>query len=207
MRHLLPVKARTLLSVALCAAAFSAVNAVVGCDGEGGGYHHHHDDGMGGGATTPPDQTITSTPDKVAIDTGATITATAGSGVGVFVEYATGGHWTVSTACDTNTSGYSCDFDLFISGVAADTKLTNPSGKDLTGLDVIEIQADGTLHLYANTSTGLDGITFDAPPGAGVEVEMYLDTLPQPRFVYWIGDKVLHTGAPTDPIDLTPSAE
>jgi hypothetical protein len=204
MRVLSSPKVRSLLSVVACAGGLSLACAAVGCDGDGWG-HHHHD--MTGVPATPPDETLTTTPDKVAIDTGATITATPGTGVGVFVEYATGGHWTITTACDTNTSGVSCDFDLFIAGVDPSTKLTNPSGKDLAGLDEVSIQGDGTLHLYTNTSTALDGITFDAPAGAAIQLEMYLDAQPQPRFVYWIGDKVLHTGAPTDPIDLTPSAE
>ncbi len=67
-------------------------------------------------------------------------------------------------------------------------------------------QSMGTLHLFANTTTNLDGVTFDATPGATLELEMYLDNEAQPRFVYWIGsDKVLHTGAPTDPVDFAPS--
>jgi hypothetical protein len=170
----------------------------VGCDG---GHEHEHD--ANGGNPTP--EMITATPQKVAIDTGATIDAKPGDGVGVFVQYATGGHWTITTACDTNTSGFDCNFDLFLSGVDSSTTLSNPKGQSLEGLDTVEIQADGTVHLYADTLTGLDGITFDAQPGAAIQLEMYLDGAAQPRFVYWVGDKVLHTGAPTDPIDLAPS--
>ena len=163
-------------------------------------------DDSGGDAGFLPPPGLSPTPQKVAIDTGATIDITPGNGVGVFVQYAAGGHYTISTACDTNVSQFSCNFDVFVSGVDRATTLSNPQGQNLEGPDSIDLQRDGTLHFYANTSTGLDGVSFDATPGATIEVEMYLDTQPQPRFVYWIGDAVLHTGAPTDPIDFTPTA-
>ena len=184
-----------LLPVAAAVAALA-----IGC-GDG----HHHGD-VGTGTQPPPGETLTANPQKVAIDTGATLTSPGGGGVGVFVQYASGGHWTFTTACDTTTSGVSCGFDLFLSGVDPATVLSNPKGQALEATDNIEILADGSLHFQAVTSTGLDGLTFDATPGADIQLEMYLDTLPQPRFVYWIGDKVLHTGAPTDPVDLAPSA-
>ena len=184
------------------------VAAVAGLTGGCGDGHGHPYGGSGGGdgSQPPPDQTLTANPQKVAIDTGATLTSPGGGGVGVFVQYASGGHWTFTTACDTTTSGVSCGFDLFLSGVDPATVLSNPKGQALEATDNIEILADGSLHFQAITSTGLDGLTFDATPGADIQLEMYLDTQPQPRFVYWIGDKVLHTGAPTDPVDLAPSA-
>jgi hypothetical protein len=154
----------------------------------------------------PPPGT-TDHPDQAAIQTGATLDAMPGAGVGVFVEYATGGHWTVTTACDTNTSDLPCGFDVFVSGVDPKTALSNIQQQDAAGSDDVGVeQSSGTIHLFANTTTNLDGVTFDATPGATLEVEMYLDDQAQPRFVYWIGaDKVLHTGAPTDPIDFAPT--
>ena len=171
--------------------------AMTGCGGGGdGGYEE---------AQPPPPQ-LSATPQQVGIDTGATIDATPANGVGVFVQYATGGQWTIQTACDTDSSGYACGFDIFVGGVATTTTLSNPVGQDLSGRDGIEVQSDGSLHFSALTSTSLEGFTFGATPGAAIELEMFLDGEPQPAFIYWIGDKILHTGAPTDPIDFTPSA-
>ena len=67
-----------------------------------------------------------------------------------------------------------------------------------------ELLTDGSAHLSAVTSTEFDGMTFDVKPGAVVELEVYVDGLPDPHFVYWFGDKTLHTGAPTDPVDFVP---
>jgi hypothetical protein len=168
--------------------------AVAGC-GDGGGDF-----------SGPQPVQLSATPQQVGIDTGATIDATPGNGVGVFVQYAAGGSWTIQTACDTNISGYSCGFDVFVAGVDSATTLSNAAGQDLTGRDGIELQSDGSFHFSSQTATALDGFTFDATPGAALELEMFLDGQPQPQFIYWIGDSVLHTGAPTDPIDFTPSA-
>src|SRR5262249_36726876 len=49
------------------------------------------------------------------IDAGATIPLTPGEAVGLFVQYAQGGHWNLSTTCDTRISGQPCAFDVVIS--------------------------------------------------------------------------------------------
>jgi hypothetical protein len=161
---------------------------------------------VGGEWGTLPSPSQNTVPATVAIDTGATITAQPGGGVGVFVDYAPGGHWSVRTSCDTPSSGASCGFDLYFSGLGASTVLSNPQAQDVNGGDTVDMLADGSLHLAADTSTALDGFTFDASPGATLQLDMYLDGVEQPRFVYWIGQSVLHTGAPTDPINFTPTA-
>ena len=199
MRPFSSVTLRTLVPVLLCAGGLSW--AAVGCsEGPETSYY--------GPTTPPPDETITDNPDTVAIDTGATLSSPAGAGVGVFVEYTAGGHWTVTTACDTTTSGDACGFDIFVAGAGANgsTVLSNPNGTTLAQGDGVDIQSDGSYHLFTNTATTNEGMTFDATAGGTVELEIYLDGVPQPRFVYWIGGKVLHTGAPTDPIELAPSA-
>jgi hypothetical protein len=49
-------------------------------------------------------------------------------------------------------------------------------------------------------------MTLTTTPGAVLRLETYLDDQPQPRFVYWFGNGVLHEGAPTNPVDFEPSA-
>ena len=69
------VNVRALVPVLACAAGLSW--AVVGCDGD-------NYDASGG--PPPAGETITSNPEKAAIDTGASLTTTAGTGVGIFAE-------------------------------------------------------------------------------------------------------------------------
>ena len=85
-------------------------------------------------------------------------------------------------------------------------KITNAVGEKLENKDAVTTSGDGSVHFFAVTSTDVDGITFDTAPGAVVELEAYLDGQPDPRFIYWFGDQILHAGSPTDPVDFAPSA-
>jgi hypothetical protein len=185
------------LALAVCVGAASS-----GCffvDSSDGGSGNNSDNNQ-----PPPDETPSAQPQTVGIDVDAKLNATPGDGVGVLVQYATGGHWTLSTTCDTNTSGVACGFDLFASGVDPMTTISNPQGQNLAGEDKIALQSDGSVHLSTLTSTNVNGMTFDATENATVELEMYLDGELQERFIYWVGDGVIHTGAPTNPIDFKP---
>src|SRR5258706_3740895 len=73
------------------------------------------DDSNGGGPppdTSPP---ALDTPVEVGLDTNMTVDAQPGDGVGMFVEYAEGGHWRLWTTCDTNTSHTTCSFEAYVS--------------------------------------------------------------------------------------------
>ena len=131
-------------------------------------------------------------------------------------EYKAGGQWTVTTSCDTLVSQItpppSCAFDVFVAGLDRSTTLTKPEGLNLGDSDALDVGRDGSIHLRTETSTNLDGFTFSATPGATIELEMYLDGAtyddvgnPQSRFVYWVGDSVLHEGAPTNPVEFAPT--
>jgi hypothetical protein len=163
----------------------------------------------GGGSEPDPAPPITvpaptlDTPQQVAITPDKTLQSNAGDGVGIFVEYATGGHWHVWTTCDTNQSKVSCDFEVFAIPEKG-ANISNVQPETLEGGDVAELLKDGSAHLSASTSTELDGMTFDATPGAVVELEVYFDGVPDSRVVYWFGNDTLHTGAPTDPVDFLP---
>ena len=144
-------------------------------------------------------------PKQVAITPDQTLKADAGDGVGIFVEYATGGHWHVWTTCDTNQSKVACDFEVFAIAEKG-AKIANVQPETLESGDVAEELADGSAHLSASTSTEADGMTFDATPGALVELEVYFEGVPDARIIFWYGNDTLHTGAPTDPLDLLPDA-
>ncbi|MFO0760848.1 MAG: hypothetical protein U0359_30505 [Byssovorax sp.] len=168
----------------------------------------------GSGGTNPPPDTTPQLDDprEVSITPDKTLDSPPGEGVGMFVEYATGGHWHVYTTCDSlvtsNNDGsqVSCAFDAFFTVVDGSGKITNAVGENLEGKDAVTVAGDGTVHLFADTDTDTDGITFDTAPGAVIELEAYLDGNPEPRFIYWFGDTILHAGAPTDPVQFRPSA-
>ena len=141
----------------------------------------------------------------VTIDAGATLELTPGEGVGLFVQYAEGGHWNLSTTCDTRTSGQPCAFDVLISP-APEASFSGVEGRGLSRDDRLELRPDGSVRLVTSTSFGTDGMSFDSEPGAIVEVDALLDGLPQPRFVYVVSEGAAVEGVPTNPVAFSPSA-
>lgn len=141
----------------------------------------------------------------VSIDPGASMSASPGDGVGLFVSYDAGGHWTIFTTCDTAISGASCNFDVLVS---ADPRviIENVEPADLNPSDRLMLNSDGSINLVADTDFGMNGFSFDADPGAMIEVDMLLDGVAQPRFVYAVSDGVLLEGVPTNPVDFDPAA-
>lgn len=166
----------------------------------------HHDDGYWQDDYYPPPPATVEEAMLMTIDTDATVTAEPGEGVGVFVEYATGGTWRIWTTCDTNTSNAPCTFDVFAS-VDLDSDLVDITSEDVEERDKVMLYSEGIAYLGATTESDVDAMVLTTTPGAIVRLEVYLDGAKQSRFIYWFGDGVLHRGAPTHPIDLEPSAE
>lgn len=189
-----------LWTVARSAAALLVAGSVLtGCIIMGG----HDDEQMMPQDTNPPP--ALPEPMLVVIDTDQTMDAVPGDGVGIFVEYSTGGDWLVWTTCDTNTSGAPCAFDVFAS-VDTSSKLESIEAIDTEGHDAVEVLANGEAHLHADTASDIDGMHLVTTPGAILRVEVSLDGLSSEQFVYWVGKGVLHTGAPTNPVDFQPSS-
>ncbi len=154
-------------------------------------------------STAPPNNEPATSPRTVAIETGRTLEAPAGEGVGLFVEYQAGGRWHLHTTCDTSQSGYSCDFDVY---ATVDTSGTI-AGITAEGLEPgdVAVRSNTTAHFAARTATGAQGVWIDAWAGASIALEVYLDGVLEPRYVYWRGDGVVHAGAPTNPVVFQPS--
>lgn len=140
----------------------------------------------------------------VTIDSGATMSLSPGDSAGLFVQYAQGGHWNLSTTCDTRTSGQSCAFDVLLSP-ASGSSFSAVQGQDLGDGDTLELRSDGTVRLVTATSYGTNGVTFDSDPGALVEVDTLLDGVEQPSFVNVVSNGAVLEGVPTNPVDLSPS--
>jgi hypothetical protein len=141
---------------------------------------------------------------RAAIDTGAKLQTVAGDGVGAFIEYEQGGRWHVFTTCDTRLSGLPCYFNVIA---------TLPEGASYGGLSEESLESEDGIYEYADgvelatvTREDVDGMYFDAPAGEVVRFEVYLDDGLDARFIYWVGGGAVHNGAPTNPIDLLPSA-
>jgi hypothetical protein len=141
----------------------------------------------------------------VVVDADATIPLTPGESVGLFVQYARGGHWNLSTTCDTRLSGQSCAFDVLVSP-APGASFSNVAGQGLLRDDALELRSNGTVRLVTATSFGTDGMTFDSDPGALVELDALLDGVDQPRLVHVVSEGTVVEGVPTNPVDLSPSA-
>jgi hypothetical protein len=155
-------------------------------------------------------------PMLVRVQTGKTLTAAPGGGVGVFVEYATGGHWTIWWTCDTKKTGSTCNFE--INATTKDGDITSIAGTDGTTLtppdagdfDGAPFDAGSPAFPISGTTTNqVQGLTFDAKPGAIVEVTATLDGSNDGDIFYWVdGDKVKdgYKGQLTDPLDFQPTA-
>jgi hypothetical protein len=158
-------------------------------------------------ADPPPETGLApQTPTEAPIDTDQTLTATPGEGTGVFVEYAHGGHWRVWATCDTKTSGQPCSFVLGASSVDG-SALSNLRAEGLFDGGTLQMDGPNAVSLSTQTTTAIDAVDFDATPGTAVEVFYTLEGLGyDPHYLYWIGGGILHNGAPTNPLRLTPSA-
>src|SRR3974377_2212599 len=82
--------------------------------------------GGGGGGTSGGNGAPSPQPMLVDVDTNPTLNAAPGPGVGVFTEYAAGGHWHVWWSCDTSVTGFGCSFDVNVSTAGS---ITNVVGK------------------------------------------------------------------------------
>jgi hypothetical protein len=161
----------------------------------------HDDDSPPPAADVP---TVTDQPMLVSIDPGAALESKPGEGVGIYVEYAAGGKWRIWTSCDANTSKAICIFDLY-ADVASSATLSDIAGEGIEGADEVALQ-DGAAYFHAETASDVEAMTFTTTPGAIVRLTAYLDNNAATRFVYWVGNGVLHEGAPTDPVDFQPTS-
>jgi len=161
--------------------------------------------------TQPPAATCSNTAPAVqtAIDTDAEIQVEPGAGAGLFVEYASGGHWTLRTTCDTSLKNNPpCPWDIIVTPEDG-RSISNVAGQGLESTDSVAPYPDDprSYNLIAETAGDIDGFTFDTEPGTAISVDSFLDGTCALTYFYWSGDGALHTGSPTNPLVLIPSAE
>ena len=142
--------------------------------------------------------------EEATIDADELLDVEAGVGAGAFIEYDTGGTYHVTTSCDADNGG-DCFWDIIVRPLDG-APLISASAVDLEEDDSLSFGADDQLRLVANTGRDFDGFTIQTEPGAALEVDALLDNACGNRYLFWVGDGALHSGAPSNPIDLVPSA-
>ena len=134
------------------------------------------------------------------VDTNRSLTAVAGRGVGVFVEYDSGGHWTVTWTCDTALSNMTCDFDLAFTIVGGGV----PTNVQPYGAPTL-LPVENGLVVTSTVGESLDALTFDTPAGATLEMTTKLSGELNGAIVFFVQDGVVNGGYPgalSDPLDF-----
>jgi hypothetical protein len=153
-----------------------------------------------------PGNQYTSIP-KANIDTGATMTdISPGNGVGLFIEYATGGSWTVKFTCDTTLTGLTCPWS--INALTVDgSAISSVDQQNLDSEDFIDHSTPSVLAYDGITTTELDQFSFQAAAGIPIGIDIVgLQGEPNPnRYVFWIGDGGLNRGVSSLSFDLYPN--
>lgn len=196
------VKLRSLVasSFVLALTAGLAGAATTGCFFIG---DHDHDDGDQGPDVTDPGTPVPDAVAEVAIQPDQVLNAAPGEGVGIFVEYMTGGKWRIWTTCDTFTSKQVCSFQIFASTRRAE-HLRAYALEEAEGFDEVTDLGDGTIQLIADTDSDIDALVLEVEDTQPIELEVYIDGQNAQPFVYWVSDGVIHAGAPDNPVAFVP---
>jgi hypothetical protein len=164
----------------------------------------------------PADAGASPQPMLVRAETGQILQSKPGEGVGVFVEYAAGGHWTIWWTCDTDKTARTCNY-----GINATTQsghITNVAGYDGTTLTPSEggpfdagLSEAGppAFPIQGAVTTQIQGITFDTDPGATIEVTATLDDSYDGSLFYFVDDNKVkdgYHGVLTDPLEFQPTS-
>lgn len=157
-----------------------------------------------GGAGPVPSSSPSATPVLVYVDANQTLESTPGQGIGVYVEYETGGHWRVSWTCDTGLTNLSCDFAVDAS--VATGAITNPAASGSSSQGSLTQSTPQHLALSTTTTSTVDGFLFDTDPGARVTVAVHLNA---PVSFFFVQDGKVnggYQGPLTNPLMFVPSA-
>lgn len=140
---------------------------------------------------------------EVGISPGEAVETDPGVGAGLFVATTASGEWQLTTSCDTEFTGYACDWDIVVSV---------PPGEELLDFEVIDGEAfdavyridAGAFQWLTLTSGDFDEAAFTAAPGQPVRFDVLLDGVSDPSFIYWSFAGEIMAGAPSDPVDFVP---
>jgi hypothetical protein len=192
-----------------------------GCYADGGSSSTSYGSAGGGGgapAGTGEVSNPSNPPMLVVVDTGQTLSAQGGQGVGVFTEYQAGGHWHVWWTCDTSVTGLDCSFDIQLSAMAGTAGDGGAAPGNITNLTSEFASSDAHLTGSAATSdpeittttfTGVDGVRFDTAPGATITLTATVNGARNGAFLFFVQDGAVnggYQGTLSDPLMLVPSS-
>lgn len=189
-----------LLRSSSLALALLTVSFLSAC-GYGDSRRYYDDDYYDDPNPPPPSGPI----EQAVIDTDQLLDVEPGEGAGAFIEYESGGTYHVTTSCDV-TSGVDCLWDIVVTPLDG-APIYTIAPFDLETDDSLTFGEVNRLRLIAYTGDDFDGFDFLTDPGAAVEVDVFLDDGAGNKFLFWVGDGAVHNGAPSNPVDLVPSAE
>jgi len=184
------------------ALALLSLPLFVACTYGDHGHDHYYDGYDDSNSYAPPPSTDI---EEATIDADQLLDVDPGVGAGAFIEYESGGVYHVTTSCDV-ASGSDCLWDIVVTPLDS-AKIESFAPLDLEKDDSLAFGSGNQLRLVAYTGRDFDGFSFQTDPGAGVQVDALLDDGAANRYIFWVGDGALHSGAPTNPVDLLPSAE
>jgi hypothetical protein len=128
-----------------------------------------------------------------------------GRGAGTHIEYRRGGDWRFVFTCDTELSGYVCDYDL-IASVEPPLELSVVRVDDFESDDYWYRIDRGAIRILAFTAFDRDDLELRSEAGAVLRVDVLLDGLPVPDTLAWATNGSVQTGAPTLPLEFVPEA-
>jgi hypothetical protein len=141
------------------------------------------------------------------IDTNGTLISTPGQGIGVYVTYESGGHWSVSWTCDTSITNLACNYTITASVDAESGVVSNAASPTALSTGFLSTSADDRqVEASTNTTTGTDGMTFDTTPGVIVTIAVQLNA---PVSFFFVQDNKVnggYTGTLTNPMMFQPSS-
>jgi hypothetical protein len=129
---------------------------------------------------------------------------TPGNGIGVYIEYQSGGHWRVSWTCDTALTNLSCNF-IVDASVATGT-LANPTPDGFQSGDSLTQPSARRVEAVTTTTSDDDAMLFDAAPGAVITVSVSLNA---PVSFFFVQDNLVnggYKGALTNPLMFQPTS-
>ncbi|MDP9148799.1 MAG: hypothetical protein M3O36_02495 [Myxococcota bacterium] len=188
------------------AAAFSAVCVLVGlgCVAEQSSASSSAGSaGFAGGGAAPQASASGAQPMLVDVDPDRTMSAVAGQGVGVFTEYASGGHWRIWWICDSSTTQLPCDFDVIASVDSG--AMTGVAGDAIASSDRLLQATPQRVEAVTTTTLGTSSIRFDADPAAIITLDARLNGVEDGKFLFFVQGGAIngsYTGALTDPLML-----
>jgi hypothetical protein len=218
--------ARGALTLWCCGLCALSATAVVGCGSDSGSSVSYGGGGYTGGGSASGGGGPSGQPMVAVVDTGQTFTSESmqgGQGVGVFVEYQAGGHWSIQWTCDTAITGLDCNFhidatltnalpvstDAGVDAAGAAPSITNAVAQ-LGSITDTDVQVTPTeVFAGSNTRSEVDAMTFDAPPGAMVTVDVKLNGEESGAFFFFVQDRTVnggYKGVLSDPLTFEPSS-